>query len=269
MGRSRRAAVQKYHDRVADRYDHSYDDAYWRWHDALTWDYLKPFLPRSTTTPVLDLGCGTGKWAAKLVKSGYHVTCVDISPRMLDRARARIARHDLMDNAAFIHADLCDLSMLPEARFGLAVAMGEPIGCSSSPARAMKQIRKRLAVGGVLVATFDNRFAAIDHYLQTGSIGDLARFLRHGKTHWLTANRDEQFPIHTFSLAGVKKLGDTCGFQTVDAVGKTVLPMRRHRDKLADPGARRAWADVERRLARDADAIGRAAHIQIAFRRVG
>ena len=84
MPRSRRSAAHRYHDRVAGHYDHSYDDAFWQWHDALTWDYLKPFLPRDLSAAVIDLGCGTGKWAAKLLESGFTVTCLDISHRMFE-----------------------------------------------------------------------------------------------------------------------------------------------------------------------------------------
>lgn len=90
MSRSKRSAVQRYHDRVAGCYDDSYDDAYWQWHNALTWDYLKPHLPRDLSATLLDLGCGTGTWACKLLKSGYTVGCVDISSKMLDQARMKI-----------------------------------------------------------------------------------------------------------------------------------------------------------------------------------
>lgn len=51
--------MQKYHDRVAPRYDHSYDDGFWKWHDLLTWDYVKPHLPHDLTAEIADLGYGT------------------------------------------------------------------------------------------------------------------------------------------------------------------------------------------------------------------
>ena len=89
MARRNRPPVQRYHDRVARRYDASYDDAYWQFHDALTWAYLKPHLPADQAAPVLDLGCGTGKWALRLIKSGYRVACVDISGAMVAQANMK------------------------------------------------------------------------------------------------------------------------------------------------------------------------------------
>ncbi len=266
MSKSRRSSVQKYHDRVAARYDHSYDDPYWKWHDALTWDYLKPFLPRDATAKCVDLGCGTGKWAARLIKSGYDVTCVDISPKMLDQARAKAERSAGSARVAFVQADLADLTVIPAKRFAFAVALGDSIGCTDSAAVTMKQIRRILTPDGILVATFDNRLAAIDHYAELGDPRKLKQFLRDGRTHWLTKDADERFPILTFSPSDVHKLVESTGFEMLDMVGKTVLPMRRNRSVLEASQARRVWAGIERTLCRDEAAMGRASHLQIACR---
>lgn len=266
MAKSRRSSVQKYHDRVAPRYDHSYDDTFWQWHDALTWDYLKPHLPRDTSAEVIDLGCGTGKWAAKLIKSGYTVTCVDISARMLNQARNKIEAGSGSSRATFIQADLNDLSDLTSGRYALAIALGDPIGCTESPRRAMKQIRRILRNDGVLIATFDNRLAAVDFYLERGDPRELTDFLRAGKTRWLTKDKEEQFPIFTFGPGDVAKLAESSGFVVMNLVGKTVLPMRHHRHLLESPEARRTWARVEKRLCRDPHALGRASHLQLTCR---
>ena len=266
MARLRKTAVQRYHDRVAGRYDQVYDDAYWQWHDALTWDHLKAHLPAETARPVLDLGCGTGKWAIKLAKSGYRPTCVDLSAAMLERARRRFAGTGLEDRVRFVQADLVDLSSLPRAEYSLAVALGEPIGCAAHPAKALKEIRRRLIDGGVLVASFDNRWAAIDYYLDRGQSEELAEFLTTGLTHWLTRETAERFPIHTYSPGQLTRLLDQAGYDLIDMIGKTVLPMRHHRGRLAEPVERRRWMKIEKRLWRDPAAIGRAAHLQVAAR---
>ena len=268
MAKPKRSAVQRYHDRVAPRYDHSYDDDFWRWHDALTWDYLKPHLPVQHGAAVVDLGCGTGKWAAKLLKSGYAVTCVDISQRMLDQARSKLDRQGEDVRATYVQADLMDLSMIDDGAFALATALGDPLACTESPLRALKEIRRILRTDGVLVATFDNRLAAIDYYLEQGDAAQLARFLRDGRTNWFTKNVEEQFPLITHTPQNVCRLVEKAGFAVVDLVGKTVLPMRKHRQLLSDPKARRDWSRIEKSLCRGAEAMGRASHIQVAARAV-
>ena len=266
MAGKRKPAVQRYHDRVARQYDATYQDAYWQWHDALTWDYVKPHLPTDQSTPVLDLGCGTGKWALRLIKSGYKVTCVDISGAMVEQARRSLEQAGQSGRPDYVQADLCDLSVLGQRAYGFAVALGEPIGCARSPAKALKEIRKRLRPGAVLVATLDNRLAALDFYLQTGSPKEMATFLKTGKTHWLTRDKAERFDIHTYTPARAVKLFEQAGYDVVQMVGKTVLPMRHYRRLLEDPALRRKWMSIEKSLAKDPDAIGRAAHLQIAAR---
>lgn len=266
MSRSKRSAAQRYHDRVAGCYDNSYDDEYWQWHNALTWDYLKPYLPRDLSATLLDLGCGTGVWACKLLKSGYAVGCLDISAKMLDQARMKVEQMDGSGRASFIRADLCDLSALPAGGAALAIALGDPIGCTQSPALALKQIRRVLTDDGVLVATFDNRLAAIDHYLTLGDPHSMARFLRDGKTNWLTKDAEERFPITTFGPDDLQAMLESAGFEVVEMVGKTVLPMRHFRQLLATSEDRRTWAKIEKSLCRNPSAIGRASHLQVACR---
>lgn len=263
----RRDPNRKYHDRVAGKYEQIYNDAWWQWHDGLTWDYLKPHLPSDQLAPVVDLGCGSGKWGRRVLRSGYRVTFVDLSAKMLDAARRELAGTPGADRADLLNADLVDLSALPADHFALAMAMGEPIGCTTDPARALREIHRCLAPGGILVATFDNRAACIDHFVEKGDPRELERFLRSGRTHWLTRDPTEQFEIHTFDPDRLRKLLAAAGFEVLEMIGKTVLPMRRHRDLLADTDARKRWAKIEKGLARDHANLARCAHLQITARR--
>ncbi len=268
MPRSRRSSVARYHDRVAGRYDQTYDDEFWQWHDALTWDHLKGFLPTESHAPVIDLGCGTGKWGQRLLDSGFAVTFLDISHQMIDQVLGKLDGLPAASRATCRQGDISDLSELPQGHFALATAFGEPLCCTPSPPRALREIRGILRDGGTLVATIDNRFAAIDYYLEKGRPDELEKFLREGRTNWLTREHAERFELVTYTPTAVRKLVESCGFRLLDMVGKTVLPMRHHRALLADPADRRAWMKVEKSLWRDADAIGRAPHIQFAAKAV-
>src|SRR5437879_9479903 len=74
---SPRDGSRRYHDRVARQYDAIYDDPYWEFHDEFTWRAIKPYVPRDLAAQCLDLGCGTGKWGLKLLKSGFATTFVE------------------------------------------------------------------------------------------------------------------------------------------------------------------------------------------------
>src|SRR3954466_6362833 len=49
-------------------------------------------LARASEGPVLELGCGTGRVTLPLARAGIKLTGIDLSPPMLRRARARVAR---------------------------------------------------------------------------------------------------------------------------------------------------------------------------------
>ena len=84
--------IRAFWDEAADGFDaepdHGLRDAAVR--DAWT-RRLRAWLPPAPCD-VLDLGCGTGSLALLAVEAGHRVVGVDLSPRMVERARAKLAR---------------------------------------------------------------------------------------------------------------------------------------------------------------------------------
>ena len=56
------------------------------------WDVLRDALPPPPSR-VADLGCGTGSLSVLLAERGYVVRGIDLSPRMLELARAKARDH--------------------------------------------------------------------------------------------------------------------------------------------------------------------------------
>ncbi|GAA4915979.1 class I SAM-dependent methyltransferase [Streptomyces coeruleoprunus] len=52
---------------------------------------LRGWIPADGPCDVLDLGCGTGSLALLLAEDGHRVTGVDLAPRMVARAREKLA----------------------------------------------------------------------------------------------------------------------------------------------------------------------------------
>ncbi|HEV8379905.1 MAG TPA: class I SAM-dependent methyltransferase, partial [Tepidisphaeraceae bacterium] len=262
------AASRKYHNRVARQYDQIYDDRYWEFHDELTWRSIKPHLLKSTTSACLDLGCGTGKWGLKLLKSGFPTTFVDHSPNMIDQARAKAevlgprAKH-----ATFLVADIIDLHELPSNHFGLALAMGDPLSICSDPPAAVAEIFRTLQPGGIIIATADNKLAALDHFLERGDIDALEDFLRTSRTNWLTEDSREQFQLTMFTPHTLRRLFEKSSFHVLDLIGKTILPVRKHRQLLENPKNLRQLLDLEHDLQKDPASAARASHLQITARK--
>jgi SAM-dependent methyltransferase len=90
---------------------------------ALTESAANDFIDRRRIRPnmrVLDVACGTGNLSIPAAKAGAAVTGVDISPNLLDRARARAAREKL--NIRFEEGDAENLPVAASA-FDLIVSM--------------------------------------------------------------------------------------------------------------------------------------------------
>ena len=263
-----RDASRRYHDRVARQYDAIYDDPYWAFHDELTWRAVKPHLPRDATAACCDLGCGTGKWGLKLVKGGFATTFVDHAAAMVEQVRPKLdALGPRGTKATLVVADIVDMPAVPSDAFTLVLAMGDPLSICSDAKRACREMARITRPGGVVIATADNRLAAIDHFVERGSLDELEDFVGRGRTHWLTANDQERFELTTFTPAGLRRLFDGNGFDTVEVTGKTVVPVRDNRKLLGEPDAVERLLKIEAELSKDPAAAGRCGHLQIVARR--
>jgi ubiquinone/menaquinone biosynthesis C-methylase UbiE len=273
MSRKERNASQRYHDRVAPQYDTMYEDAFWEFHDRVTWNHLKHYLPK-TNAPAMDLGCGTGKWGLKLLKMGFPITFVDHSEQMLAQVREKLAvwaaQPDLASKAAKAtvrQADALDLSAFPREHFALVVGMGDVVSICSDPAKCLGQVAAALQPGGMFVFTVDNALAAIDHFVETGNVDALAGFIKTGRTHWLTSSREEQFEVQMFRPSQIEHLAQSRGLDVLSRIGKTVIPARRNKKFFEKEGNIEQLVQLEAMLAAEPAALARASHIQIATRK--
>lgn len=137
-------------DLVLDAYDRSaafYDlatcaDDYDRW----TGIYVDVLLRHGMTDGrLVDLGCGTGKASLRLAASGFDVTGVDLSPRMLHAARAKPGA----DRVRFVEGDLRELPA-NIGPFDVAVTFGEPLNHLEDEAELLAAFR---SVAGLLAHT--------------------------------------------------------------------------------------------------------------------
>jgi ubiquinone/menaquinone biosynthesis C-methylase UbiE len=265
---SRRDPSRRYHDRVARQYDAIYDDPYWAFHDELTWRLVKPHLPHDTSAHCADLGCGTGKWGLRLLKSGFATTFVDHSANMIERTRAKVeAMGPRAKKATLLVADIIDLSQVSDEQFSLTVAMGDPLSICSDAQRAANEIFRTTRPGGIVIATADNKLAAIDHYLERGNLDALEDFLKTGRTRWLTPDEREQFELTTFTPQTLRKLFERSGFEVLDLVGKPIIPTRHNPRLLEHPQAVERLLRLEMELSKDRSTAARAAHLQVVARR--
>jgi len=102
--------------------------------------------------PVLELGAGTGRVTAVLAAAGFRVTAVELSPRMLERARSRLERRGLAAHVRLVRGDMAE--PVARGRFGTVLVPFRAFNHLYTVDRqlaALRQIRARLKDDGLAV----------------------------------------------------------------------------------------------------------------------
>ena len=126
------------YDRVAPRYDRRYRDG----GPAGLAAFVRARCPPADGRPVLDVGCGTGRWMSEAVAVGRHAVGLDPSPAMLAVARERVPGAGVVRGRA-------ESLPFPSGRFG-AVLCVYVIHHLDDPARFVGEGARVLGDGGTL-----------------------------------------------------------------------------------------------------------------------
>ena len=138
-----------------DRFARFYDDDYRAYDDDLG---LILEMAEDAGGPVVELGCGTGRVLLPLADAGVATTGVDISPALLDVARAKLAAAGLASRVTLVEADLRHPG-LPESAFALAICTSNTLMHLTDPsdqAAALHAACRLLRPGGLLMVDLFN-----------------------------------------------------------------------------------------------------------------
>ncbi|MEZ0142984.1 daptide-type RiPP biosynthesis methyltransferase [Microbacterium sp. NRRL B-14842] len=114
-------------------------------------------LARAVPGPVLDLAAGSGRLTVPLVRSGHHVTAVDLSADMLARLRGAVPHGATVE---CVVADMRDLAL--DGRYGLVILGATSITVLDREGRARLYagVRRHLDSTGVFALTVAGRASA-------------------------------------------------------------------------------------------------------------
>ncbi|KOU07750.1 methyltransferase [Streptomyces sp. NRRL F-2295] len=192
-----------------------------------------PLLDFPPGTRVLDLCCGPGLFVVPLAARGYEVTGVDLSPSMLERARAARdaagakARLERADMLTYREPEAFDVVLNVFTSFGYFEAAEDNL-------RVLRNARESLAPGGRLLvdvmgkevlAGWIGRPKAVDlpdgsYVVQRDTVLDSWRRLR---TDWTlvrgTTARTASITSWLYSAAELHALFEEAGFTDVECFG--------------------------------------------------
>lgn len=131
-------------------YDLFYRDKNYAGETRLVDGLLRP--AGTSAGALLDVGCGTGVHAREFAKLGWRVTGVDLSPRMIEIARARTGVESGVSFVTGAAAEF-DLGRTFPAAVSLFHVASYQAGTGEA-GRMLANVRRHLAVGGVFVFDF-------------------------------------------------------------------------------------------------------------------
>jgi len=107
-------------------------------------DLFKKFLPGHQ--PILEAGCGSGRWVAWFTKNGWEATGLDWSANLCERARRAIPG---------VRFEVGDMRNMPfgNEEFGAIVSLGAIEHSSEGPMRSLKEYHRVLRAGGIAIIT--------------------------------------------------------------------------------------------------------------------
>ena len=135
---------------VFDRFARFYDEDYRYYADDVE---AIVALAAEAHGPVLELGCGTGRLLLPLAEAGQTVTGVDLSPALLEVARAKLAQSPHARRVTLVQADLTDFA-LPRRDYAFAFCTSNTLMHLAHPARqqaALANAHRHLRPGGLLL----------------------------------------------------------------------------------------------------------------------
>ena len=128
---------------------------------ALEVSAITEWLNLAAGNSVLDLGCGYGRLAVPLARSGCRMTGLDGSAALLERAAAYAS--DAGVEVTLIHCDMRDMAAM-EHGFDAVINMSTAFGYADSPdgdLRTLASVRAALKPGGLFLIDLENRDAKI------------------------------------------------------------------------------------------------------------
>lgn len=115
-----------------------------------TMHFLKKHLPKNGL--ILDAGGGPGRYTIELAKLGYEVVLLDLTPNLLEAARAHIKEAGVGNKVRqVVEGSIDDLSMFKDNTFDAVICLGGPLNHL-----VYKEHRKKAANELVRVAKDDS-----------------------------------------------------------------------------------------------------------------
>ena len=260
------AQVAAEYDAEARTYDNEYFANFALYHE-LTLDNIRRHLPERRDKPILDAGGGTGIWSVELARLGFRVVLTDISEGMLREAAAKVAELSLGAQIQIQPGDICAMPEFADSHFAMVLCEGDPLSYCGDHVAALRELVRVLEPGGTLVASVDNRAAALRWLGESEDIAALGELLAQGSVIPPDAPAGIRFAVHAFTPEELRGLFEEAGLDVLRIIGKPVIAHRLAWARSTDPRTRKRLLELELRYCDDPAFRPWGGHLEIVGRK--
>lgn len=227
---------------LAPSYDQLFAVPHRRAYDDLAWELVEPLLPDASGR-IVDVGCGIGRWARRLVDLGHFVVGIEQAPAMAAMAR------ELVASGRFeLHETPMEKAVLPERQADLVLAMGSLQYCAD-PEQTLQRLGRWARPGGWVIVLVDSLIALVLELLAAGKEDEALLRLETRRATWVQGKLQADY--HLFNRDRLERAFEDAGLVDIRVrgllVGWSALGREQMLRRLTDKRDRQMA--LERRLA--------------------
>lgn len=207
-------------DLLAPRYDHSFRAPHRAAYDQLAWERVRRLLP-SRPGLVVDAGCGSGRWAARITELGHRMIGIESSPSMA--AASRVVAGKLPAGCFEVLEESMDEVELGEAPGAdLVIAMGS-LQYTRKPQAVLSRFASWVRPGGGVALLVDSLVAVTLELLGRREDEKAMRQLETGRGEWSPAEAEgSAIDLFLFDRAALEQMMRVAGFESLESAGLLV-----------------------------------------------
>lgn len=203
------------HDEWAEEYDAGNEIIYFKLLNEVMEKIICSYLPKKGK--ILDAAGGTGRLSILFAKKGYDVVCTDLSEKMLEQCRKKIANKPYSKKISVLKSDVTNMTDFKANEFDFTVCVGNIISyCDYN--KALSELRRVTKKGSYLIVDMHSYYKELQNCVVRKDVKAMNRLI---KTHKYF-NGD--FEEHCFDVPEINKVFKQNKIKIVKIIGKSTLP---------------------------------------------
>lgn len=198
-------------DKEANDYDTNTSTFHHMISEYVIFNNLEDQLKNYKQPRILDAGCGTGKFAIKLLKKNYTVDLLDISEKSLSIAKKKLIKEKLQANT---YLGSCENTPFFDKSYDFVMLNGAVISYTPNPIALLQEINRILSSEGIIWFDFFNTVGWAIEITDINYKSEVAE-----ADNKLIQMPDWDYPARVMSLNYVRKILNENNFNIINEFG--------------------------------------------------